>query len=73
MQPSAVLSGKVTDKDGTPLSGIIVAVGSRHSTNYDVTMDDGVFVLDTGLKTGSPPSLRIQAGGGKCKQAPGLI
>ena len=53
MQPSAVLSGKVTDQDGKPLSGIIVAVGSRHSTNYDVTMDDGVFVLDAGLKTGS--------------------
>ena len=53
MQPSAVLSGKVTDQDGKSLSGIIVAVGNRHSTNYDVTMDDGVFVLDTGLKTGS--------------------
>ena len=52
MQPSAVLSGKVTDKEGNPLSGIVVAAESRHSTNYDVTMDDGVFVLDTGLKTG---------------------
>jgi protocatechuate 3,4-dioxygenase beta subunit len=53
MQPSAVLSGKVTDSEGKPIPGIIVAVGSRHSTNYDVTMDDGVFVLDTGLRTGT--------------------
>jgi protocatechuate 3,4-dioxygenase beta subunit len=53
MQPSAVLSGRVTDSEGKPIPGIIVAVGSRHSTNYDVTMDDGLFVLDTGLKTGS--------------------
>jgi protocatechuate 3,4-dioxygenase beta subunit len=53
MQPSAVLSGKVTDSEGKPIPGIIVSVGSRHSTNYDVTMDDGVFVLDTGLKSGT--------------------
>ena len=53
LQPSAVLTGRVTDPEGKPMPGIIVAVGSRHSSNYDVTMDDGVFVLDTGLKTGT--------------------
>lgn len=53
MQPSAVISGKVTGQAGEPLSGIVVAIGSRHSANYDVTMDDGVFVLDTGLTTGT--------------------
>jgi hypothetical protein len=53
LQPSAVLTGRVTDQEGKPIPGIIVAVGNRHSSNYDVTMDDGVFVLDTGLKTGA--------------------
>ncbi|HKU49518.1 MAG TPA: carboxypeptidase-like regulatory domain-containing protein [Nitrososphaera sp.] len=53
LQPSAVLSGRVTDSAGRPLSGIVVAAESRHSGNYDVTMDDGVFVLDTGLATGT--------------------
>jgi hypothetical protein len=53
MQPSAMVSGRVTDEQGRPISGIIVAASSPHSVNYDITMDDGVFVLDTGLKTGS--------------------
>lgn len=53
MQPSAMASGHVSDEQGKPVSGIVVAVSSPHSTNYDITMDDGVFVLDTGLKTGS--------------------
>ncbi|MCI0561380.1 MAG: carboxypeptidase-like regulatory domain-containing protein [Nitrososphaera sp.] len=53
LQPSAVISGRVTDVDGRPIPGIIVAAASRHSSNYDVTMDDGVFVLDTNLKTGT--------------------
>ncbi|HEX2014411.1 MAG TPA: carboxypeptidase-like regulatory domain-containing protein, partial [Nitrososphaera sp.] len=53
LQPSAVISGRVTDGDGRPIPGIVVAASSPHSTNYDVTMDDGVFVLDTDLKTGT--------------------
>ena len=53
MQPSAMVSGRVTDEQGRPIPGIIVAASSPHSVNYDITMDDGVFVLDTGLKTGS--------------------
>jgi protocatechuate 3,4-dioxygenase beta subunit len=53
MQPSAMVSGRVTDEQGRPVSGIVVAASSLHSANYDITMDDGVFVLDTGLKTGS--------------------
>jgi len=52
MQQSAMLSGRVTNEQGEPLSGIVVAASSPHSVNYDITMDDGVFVLDTGLKTG---------------------
>jgi protocatechuate 3,4-dioxygenase beta subunit len=52
MQPSAMVSGRVTDEQGSPIPGIVVAASSPHSANYDVTMDDGVFVLDTGLKTG---------------------
>jgi protocatechuate 3,4-dioxygenase beta subunit len=52
MQPSAMLSGRVIDSQGRPIPGIVVAVESPHSTNYDITMDDGIFVLDTGLKTG---------------------
>jgi protocatechuate 3,4-dioxygenase beta subunit len=52
MQPSAMVSGHVTDKEGKPIPGIVVAASSPHSINYDITMDDGVFVLDTGLKTG---------------------
>lgn len=52
MQPSAMVSGHVTDELGRPIPGIVVAASSPHSANYDVTMDDGVFVLDTGLKTG---------------------
>lgn len=53
MQPSAMISGRVTDEQGRPIPGIVVAASSPHSVNYDITMDDGVFVLDTGLKTGS--------------------
>ena len=53
MQPSAMGSGRVTDEQGRPVPGIVVAASSPHSANYDITMDDGVFVLDTGLKTGS--------------------
>lgn len=53
MQPSAMVSGRVTDEQGRPVSGIVVAASSPHSANYDITMDDGVFVLDTGLKAGS--------------------
>ena len=54
VQPSAVLSGVVTDGSDNPISGIIVSVGSGpNSANYDVTMDNGVFVLDSGLKTGN--------------------
>jgi carboxypeptidase family protein len=52
MQPSAMVSGRVTDEQGRPIPGIVVAASSAHSANYDITMDDGVFVLDTGLKTG---------------------
>lgn len=53
VQPSAVLSGRVTDSSGNPLRGIIVSAGAEpDSANYDVTTDDGVFVLDTGLRTG---------------------
>ncbi len=52
LQPSAIISGRVTDEQGKPISGIVVAAESPHSANYDVTMDDGVFVLDTSLKTG---------------------
>src|SRR5262245_26821939 len=52
MQPSAMLSGRVTDSNGKPISGIVVAASKPYSTNFDITMDDGVFVLDTGLKTG---------------------
>jgi hypothetical protein len=52
MQQSAMVSGQVTDEQGRPIPGIVVAASSPHSVNYDVTMDDGVFVLDTGLKTG---------------------
>ncbi|HEU4605218.1 MAG TPA: carboxypeptidase-like regulatory domain-containing protein [Nitrososphaera sp.] len=52
MQPSAMVSGRVTDEQGRPVSGIVVAASSPHSANYDITMDDGVFVLDTGLKAG---------------------
>ena len=53
VQQSAVVSGRLTDEQGNPVSGIVVAAGSPHSPNYDITMDDGVFVLDTSLKTGS--------------------
>lgn len=53
MQPSAMVSGRVIDDQGRPVSGIVVAASSPHSANYDITMDDGVFVLDTGLRTGS--------------------
>lgn len=53
MQPSAMVSGRVTDSQGRPVPGVVVAASSPHSANYDITMDDGVFVLDTGLKTGS--------------------
>lgn len=52
MQPSAMISGRVTDEQGRPIPGVVVAASSPHSANYDITMDDGVFVLDTGLKTG---------------------
>lgn len=52
MQPSAVVSGRITDEQGSPIPGIVVAAGSPHSANYDVTMGDGVFVLDAGLRTG---------------------
>ena len=52
MQPSAMISGRVVDDHGEPISGIVVAAESPHSANYDITMDDGIFVLDTGLKTG---------------------
>ncbi len=52
MQPSAMVSGRITDEQGRPIPGIVVAASSPHSANYDITMDDGVFVLDTGLKTG---------------------
>ena len=52
MQPSAIVSGHVIDEQGKPVSGIVVAVENPHSANYDMTMDDGVFVLDTNLKTG---------------------
>lgn len=52
MQPSAVVSGRITDEQGRPIPGIVVAAGSPHSANYDVTMGDGVFVLDSGLRTG---------------------
>jgi hypothetical protein len=50
MQPSAVVSGRVTDERGRPVSGIVVAASSPHSANMILrwTMDDGVFVLDTG-------------------------
>ncbi|HEX2557581.1 MAG TPA: carboxypeptidase-like regulatory domain-containing protein [Nitrososphaera sp.] len=53
MQPSAMVSGRVTDEQGRPVPGIVVAAKSPHSANYDMTMDDGVFVLDTGLATGA--------------------
>jgi hypothetical protein len=53
MQQSAMVSGRVTDEQGRPIPGIVVAASSPHSINYDITMDDGIFVLDTGLKTGS--------------------
>ncbi len=53
MQPSAMLSGRVIDSQGRPIPGIVVAASSPHSANYDITMDDGIFVLDTGLKTGT--------------------
>ncbi|HJS69089.1 MAG TPA: carboxypeptidase-like regulatory domain-containing protein, partial [Nitrososphaera sp.] len=52
MQQSAMVSGRVTDEQGRPIPGIVVAASSPHSVNYDITMDDGVFVLDSGLKTG---------------------
>lgn len=52
MQPSAMVSGRVIDEQGRPVSGIVVAAASPYSANYDVTMDDGVFVLDSGLRTG---------------------
>jgi hypothetical protein len=52
MQPSAMVSGRVTDSKGKPIPGVVVAASNPHSTNFDITMDDGVFVLDTGLKTG---------------------
>ena len=52
LQPSAMLSGHVTDSNGKPISGVVVAASKPYSTNFDITMDDGVFVLDTGLKTG---------------------
>lgn len=52
MQPSAMVSGRITDEQGRPVPGIIVAASNPHSANYDITMDDGIFVLDTGLKTG---------------------
>jgi protocatechuate 3,4-dioxygenase beta subunit len=52
MQPSAMVSGRITDDQGRPIPGIVVAASSPHSANYDITMDDGIFVLDTGLKTG---------------------
>ncbi|HEX2614129.1 MAG TPA: carboxypeptidase-like regulatory domain-containing protein, partial [Nitrososphaera sp.] len=52
MQPSAMVSGRVIDAQGKPVSGIVVAAKSPHSANYDMTMDDGVFLLDTGLATG---------------------
>ncbi|MEW6603532.1 MAG: carboxypeptidase-like regulatory domain-containing protein [Thermoproteota archaeon] len=52
MQSSAMVSGRVTDSQGKPIPGAVVAAGGPHSANYDITMDDGVFVLDTGLKTG---------------------
>lgn len=52
MQPSAMVSGRVTDSQSRPIPGVVVAAGSPHSANYDITMDDGVFVLDTSLKTG---------------------
>jgi protocatechuate 3,4-dioxygenase beta subunit len=52
MQPSAMVSGRVIDERGRQVSGIVVAAKSPHSANYDMTMDDGIFVLDTGLTTG---------------------
>lgn len=52
MQPSAIISGQITDIQGKPISGIVVAVDNAHSTNYDITTDDGIFVLDSGIKTG---------------------
>jgi protocatechuate 3,4-dioxygenase beta subunit len=52
MQPSAIVSGRITDEQGGPIPGIVVAASSPYSANYDITMDDGVFVLDTSLKTG---------------------
>jgi hypothetical protein len=54
VQPSAVVSGVVTDANGNPLPGIVVSTGlGPDSANYDVTMDNGVFALDTGLQTGN--------------------
>ena len=54
VQPSAVISGEVTDSSGNPLPGIMVSTGQGpFSTNYDVTMDDGIFVLDSGLTSGN--------------------
>ncbi|GEM_PF-1990800 len=54
MRPSAVISGIVTDEQGRPVPGVVVSVGSPYNAaNYDVTMDDGVFTLDTGLKSGT--------------------
>lgn len=52
MQQSAMVSGHVTDEQGRPIPGIVVAASSPYSANYDITMDDGVFVLDTGLNSG---------------------
>jgi hypothetical protein len=52
MQPSAMVSGRITDERGRPVSSIVVAAKSPHSANYDMTMDDGDFVLDTGFTPG---------------------
>lgn len=52
MQPSAIISGQVTDEQGKPIPGIVVAVDNAYSANYDVTMDDGIFLLDSGINSG---------------------
>jgi N-acetylneuraminic acid mutarotase len=69
--PSGVLSGKVTSKTGTALSGATVSVGNgitvttNSSGDYTITLPDGTYSVsaeDFGYKTATASGVTISSG-----------
>ena len=47
------ISGKVTDSNGNPLSGVLVSTGNVHSgAPYGTTAADGTYAITTGFSSG---------------------